>query len=51
MLINLYDNIQGILLRKLDDTSLIVLCHVNKKYYNLVSDYSKSNRLDRKIRL
>jgi hypothetical protein len=49
MLTNLYDDIQGILLQKLNSTDLIVLCHVNKKYYGLVSDYGKINNINRKL--
>jgi hypothetical protein len=49
MLTDLYDDIQGVLLQKLDNTTLIMLLHVNKKYYELVSKYRKINSLRRNL--
>jgi hypothetical protein len=43
MLTDLPDDIQEVLLSKLDDVSLIMLCHTNKYYHNLVSCYGKIN--------
>jgi hypothetical protein len=47
MLNDLLDDIQGILMNKLCDISLIMLCLVNKKYHNLVSKYGINNKTKR----
>jgi hypothetical protein len=44
MLTDLCDDIQGILLQKLDNTTLIMLLYVSKKYYDIVSKYGKINK-------
>jgi hypothetical protein len=49
MLTDLIDDIQGVLLQKLDNTTLIMLCNANKKYHQLVSYYGKINKFNRKL--
>jgi hypothetical protein len=45
MLTDLPDDIQGVLFQHLDDDALIMLYHVNKNYYQLVSSYKKNNNI------
>jgi hypothetical protein len=49
MLTDLCDDVQGIILQKLDIPSLVMLCNVNKYYRDSVSDYTKSKKLKIKL--
>jgi hypothetical protein len=48
MLTDLIDDIQGVLFQHLDNISLVILCHTNKNYHQMISCYSKTNHLKRK---
>jgi hypothetical protein len=50
MLTDLCDDIQGVLLTKLNNISLVILCHVNKSYHRLVSLYGKNNTINRTLK-
>jgi hypothetical protein len=44
-LIDLPDDIQGILLPLLDNVSIVMLCHTNKYYHKIVSCYCQNNKI------
>ena len=49
MLTDLYDDIQNVLLQKLNNTDLIMLRHVNKYYHKSVSCYGITNKTTRTL--
>jgi hypothetical protein len=49
MLTDLPDDIKRVLIQHLDNISLVMLCHVDKKYHKLVSSYGRINDMDRRL--
>jgi hypothetical protein len=51
MLTDFPEDIQGVILHKLDNVSIIMLCHVNKNYHQIVSSWAIKNKVNRYLEL
>jgi hypothetical protein len=47
MLTDLPDDIQGVIISKLDRITFVVLCHVDKKYHRMVSSSDRTQKINR----